>query len=86
MNFKLRILGQKNISLNLCKGEDPYKMFLIACDIERDYLPLLNGKKLKLHTFGLSSKYNMTTGLYLKRNITTNWTPKRGFMDTKKKI
>ena len=69
MNFKLRVIGQKNISLNLCKGEDPYKMFLIACDIEREYLPLLNG--------------NMTTGLHLKRNITTYWTLKRGSMDKK---
>ena len=70
MNFELHILGQTNISLNLCKREDPYKMFLIACDIERDYLPLLNG--------------NMTIGLYLERNITTYQTPMRGSMDTKK--
>ena len=52
-----------------CKGEDPYKMFLIACDIERDYLPLLNG--------------NMTNGLYLERNITTYRTPMRDSMDKK---
>ena len=42
-------------------------MFLIACEIERDYLPLLNGNITYYWTF---FKYNMTTGLSSKREST----------------
>ena len=40
--FQITYSGLKEYFFKSLQG-GPYKMFLIACEIERDYLPLLNG-------------------------------------------
>ena len=73
MYLNLRsLIGNMTTGLysNLCKGDH------IRCSWLRVRLRGTTCLSLMvtLHTIGLSLKYNMTTGLCLKRNITSHWT------------